>query len=68
MDVQLLTTADLASRLRLQPQTIQRWTRLGYLPAIRMTGKVIRYDLQEVLEALKARHINAPASACTASP
>lgn len=50
---QLLTASELAHRLRLRPDTVKQWTREGILPAIRITGKVIRYDLAEVRGALK---------------
>lgn len=52
---ELLTRKELATRLRLQPDTIRLWTRDGILPAIRITGKVIRYELAEVEQALRQR-------------
>ena len=42
------TAEELAERLRLRPDTIRLWTRQGIIPAIRVTGKVIRYDPAEV--------------------
>ena len=51
----LLTADELAEHLRLRPDTIRLWTRDGIVPAIHITGKVIRYDLSEVERALRAR-------------
>ena len=50
-----LTDAELADRLRLRPDTILLWTREGIIPAIHITGKVIRYDPEEVEQALRKR-------------
>lgn len=50
-----LTAAELAARLRLRPDTIRLWTREGIIPAIRVTGKVVRYDEDEVERALRDR-------------
>jgi len=52
---ELLTADELADRLRLKPETIRIWTREGIIPAIRVTAKVIRYDLGEVETALRER-------------
>jgi len=52
---ELLTTSELADRLRLRPDTIRLWTRESIIPAIRITGKVIRYDPVEVERALRER-------------
>ena len=52
---QLLTADELANLLRLRPDTIRLWTRESIIPAIRITGKVIRYDPVEVERALRDR-------------
>ena len=52
---QLLTANELADLLRLRPDTIRLWTRDSIIPAIRITGKVIRYDPVEVERALRDR-------------
>ena len=52
---QLLTANELANLLRLRPDTIRLWTREKIIPAIRITGKVIRYDPVEVERALRER-------------
>ena len=53
-----LTAEELAGRLRLRPETIRLWTREGIIPAIHITGKVIRYDPVEVDRALRDRSEN----------
>ena len=50
---EFLTAAELAGRLRVQLETIRRWTRNSIIPAIRVTGKVVRYDPVEVERALR---------------
>ena len=52
---QLLTANELANLLRLRPDTIRLWTRESIIPAIRITGKVIRYDPVEVERTLRER-------------
>jgi len=52
---ELMTATELAKLLRLQPDTIRLWTCEGIIPAIRVTGKVIRYDPAEVELALRER-------------
>ena len=53
----LLTAEELAERLRLRPRTIRRWYRRGFIPAIRFSPKVVRYDLAEVIEAVAKRQL-----------
>jgi excisionase family DNA binding protein len=50
----LLTTNDIAAKLRLKPTTIREWVRQGRIPEIKLSRKVRRFDLGEVLAALKA--------------
>jgi len=51
----LLTAEELGQRLRVQPSTIKRWSQEGMIPALRLTGKVIRFDFAEVVQALRSR-------------
>ena len=51
----LLTAGQLAQRLGVKPRTVRNWLRAGLIPATRLTPKVIRYDLQQVVTALKQR-------------
>jgi len=61
MGSDLLTAEELAQRLRLKPSTVRRWTQDGILPALRLSGKVVRYDSDEVERALRER---AAAASC----
>ena len=51
---ELLTTQELATRLRVSPETVRGWARRGLIPTLRISPKVIRYDLAAVLAALSA--------------
>jgi excisionase family DNA binding protein len=52
---ELLTTRELAKRVRVSPDTIRAWARRGRIPTLRLSPKVIRYDAQAVLAALATR-------------
>ena len=49
---ELLTTRELAKRLRVSPETVRPWARRGHIPTLRLSPKVIRYDPEAVLAAL----------------
>ena len=49
---ELLTTRELAKRLRVSPETVRGWARRGAIPVLRLSPKVIRYELEAVLAAL----------------
>ena len=51
--IDLLTADELASRLRMKPSTVRDWARRGLIPAIRLSHKVVRYDLHQVVEAMR---------------
>jgi len=51
----LLKTEDLARRLQVRPDTIRRWVRSGLIPVLRVSPKVMRFDLAEVLRVLQER-------------
>ena len=55
MDNDLLTAEQLAERLGVKPRTVKVWLRAGLIPATRLTPKVIRYDLEQVVTVLKQR-------------
>jgi len=55
MSGELVTAEEMANRIGLQPSTIRIWGRQGFIPVIRITGKVIRYDPDAVLLALRKR-------------
>ena len=54
---ELLKTIDLARRLQVRPNTIRRWVRRGLIPVLRVSPKVMRFDLAAVLHALQDRGI-----------
>ncbi|MDA1053665.1 MAG: hypothetical protein O3C40_24720 [Planctomycetota bacterium] len=50
----LLTANELGAELRVKPDTVKHWSRTGRIPTVRITPKVIRYDLQAVIASLKS--------------
>jgi excisionase family DNA binding protein len=48
----LLTAAELADRLRVKPETVLAWHRSGRIPSIRLSYKIVRFNLGEVVAAL----------------
>ena len=48
MSERLLTTAEVADRLGVSPETILRWVDHRGLPAIRLTSRALRYDADEL--------------------
>ena len=55
MSDDLLTAEQLAKRLGISPRTVKGWLQAGHIPATRLTPKVIRYELDDVVAALKER-------------
>jgi excisionase family DNA binding protein len=51
----LLNAAELAERLGVKPGTVLAWHRDGRIPSRKLTRKVLRFNLPEVLAALDAR-------------
>jgi excisionase family DNA binding protein len=60
----LLTAAELADRLRVKPSTILEWQRSGRIPSIRLSHKVLRFDLDAVLTALRRHTSGEGVSTC----
>jgi predicted site-specific integrase-resolvase len=54
---ELITSNELGERLRLRPDTIKRWTREGLIPCLKLSGKVIRYDFEDVVKAIRQRSL-----------
>lgn len=50
---ELLTATEVADKLRVKTRTVREWTRRRAIPAIRVSHKTVRYDLEEVLAALR---------------
>ena len=52
---ELITTADLAVRLRVSPETVTSWARRGRIPSYRFGHRTVRFDFPEVVKAIAAR-------------
>jgi excisionase family DNA binding protein len=50
---ELLTADELAGRLQVRPSTIRRWAREGRIPTVRLSPKVLRYNLGAVVQAMR---------------
>ena len=48
-----LTVEELGDYLRVTPDTIREWVRKGRIPCYRIGRKTIRFDLDEVVAALR---------------
>lgn len=46
--MELLTTAEVAARLRVSIATVNRWARLGLLRAVDLPGRTRRYRAEDV--------------------
>jgi len=51
----LITAEQLAKELSLTPATIKRWAQEKIIPCLRLSGKVVRFDPDDVESALKQR-------------
>ena len=49
----LLTGRELASRLGVSHRKIEDWTATGVIPALRLSPRMVRYELPAVLAALR---------------
>jgi predicted site-specific integrase-resolvase len=52
-DTELLTAKQLAERLHIRPRTVQAWARMGRIPTVKLSAKVIRFDWPDVLTVLR---------------
>ena len=50
-----LTGEELGKILRLKPATVSEWAREGRIPSVRLSPKIIRYRLDDVMSALASR-------------
>jgi predicted site-specific integrase-resolvase len=51
----LMSAVELAHRLGVKPGTILAWHRKGRIPSRRLSHKLLRFGLADVLSALEAR-------------
>ena len=52
----LLTQSEVADALKVSYATVGRWKKAGFIvPAIQI-GKIARFDLDDVKDAIEARH------------
>ena len=58
--VEYLTAQQLAEILQVSESTIHRLRRAGRIPAVELTGRLIRFNLRDVQKALKAMHTTRP--------
>ena len=49
---ELLTASDLATRLGIRPATVYEWYRKRRIPGRKLSPKVLRFDLADVLAKL----------------
>lgn len=52
---QLLTVEEVAAQLKLAPKTVRQWIRLGKLPALRLSPKVVRCEAGKIDRWLRGR-------------
>jgi len=57
IESKLVTVAELALMLGLHRETIRRLAKTGKLPAYRIAGGPLRFDLVEVESDLRIRHL-----------
>lgn len=55
----LLTPRQLADTLKVCPVTLRRWTAAGRIPVMVIAPRVVRYDLDAVLAAIRSS-VNKP--------
>lgn len=51
---ELLTAPEVGRRLRVSAETVRTWARNGAIPSVRINPKVIRFDMEQVIVALRA--------------
>ena len=57
-ETQLLTAEQLAEQLSVSPSTVKTWSRSGLIPQIRISPKIIRFDPDAVIDALRQRNVD----------
>ena len=54
---ELLNRYDLAERLDVSPDTILKWARQGRIPVVRLSRKVLRFDYDGIVAALRKKAV-----------
>ena len=57
MTLDVLTAEELADRLAISPRTVERLARDGIIPQVRVSERIRRYILSDVVLALKKREV-----------
>jgi len=50
---QFVRVVEVARALGVSPVTVRNWTKQGRIPALRIGSQTARYDLEEVIEAVR---------------
>lgn len=53
--IQFVTPAELSDMLGVKVATVHRWVRIGLIPCLRLSSKVIRFDLADVQRSLREK-------------
>ena len=51
-----MTAEVLGGHLQVKPSTIKQWHLSGKIPGVRISSNVLRFDVDEVIAALKVRN------------
>ena len=54
-ELQIVNGLRLAELLSVSPETIRAWRQRGIIPGIQINATTIRYDVRDVIAALKGR-------------
>jgi len=47
-DDKLLTVKQIADYLQINPMTVYKWTSQGRIPCIKLSGNLVRFDMEKV--------------------
>ena len=61
MGKKIVTAKELAEELNLKPRTIRAWARQRKIPSLRISPKVVRFDLEAVIRVLSQNFRVSPA-------
>lgn len=51
----LVSPIELGDMLGVKVQTIRRWAKAGDIPSLRLCGRLLRFDIDEVEKALRQK-------------